>query len=95
MERAELRLETFAPHVGGGFTLPDGTTLRLAGASPAGDGAAPGGRSPFSLLFCGPADRPLAQGTHELQHATLGDLALFLVPVGRAGDELQYEAVFA
>lgn len=95
MEHAELHLDTFTPHVGGDFTLPGGTTLRLAGASPAGDGAAPGGRSPFSLLFCGPSDRPLDQGIHELTHPALGDLALFLVPVGRAGDELQFEAVFA
>jgi hypothetical protein len=48
----------------------------------------------FSLLFGGPADQPLAQGIHTLEHPTLGRLALFIVPVGRPErDRCFYETI--
>lgn len=49
---------------------------------------------PFALLFVthGPA---LGQRTYRLEHADLGVLEIFLVPVGpQAGGELGYEAIF-
>jgi hypothetical protein len=50
----------------------------------------PGGRAPFSLVFqAGPAP-PLPQRIHRVEHAALGALAIFLVPVGPG----RYEAVF-
>jgi hypothetical protein len=36
----------------------------------------------------------LQQGMYELQHAHLGTLELFLVPVGQDHTGLYYEAVF-
>ena len=48
----------------------------------------------FSVLFEGSDAVPLAQGIHSFAHATLGSLELFIVPVGRRGRRLQYEAVF-
>lgn len=48
----------------------------------------------FSLLFRGPAERPLGQGICPLEHERLGRLAIFLVPVGRDEAGLLYEAVF-
>ena len=47
----------------------------------------------FSLRFDGPARRPLGQGTYTLWHASLGAFPLFLVPMGRRGRVLAYEAV--
>ena len=50
---------------------------------------------PFALEFEGPARPALEQGIHRLEHAQLGSLDVFLVPIGV--DEysgLLYEAVF-
>ena len=48
----------------------------------------------FSLFFHGPADRFVPQGIHTLKHSHLGELELFLVPVGQNKDGFQYEAAF-
>jgi len=47
----------------------------------------------FSLRFDGQARRPLGQGTYTLWHPSLGAFPLFLVPMGRLGRVLTYEAV--
>jgi hypothetical protein len=48
----------------------------------------------FSLLFRGGRDRPLQQGIYRMQHDQLGELELFLVPVGQDQSRVYYEAVF-
>jgi hypothetical protein len=48
----------------------------------------------FSLFFHGPADRFMPQGIYKLNHPTLGELDLFLVPVGQDNQGFQYEAAF-
>ena len=50
------------------------------------------GRQGFSLVFAGEAS--LAQGMHTVGHPTLGDMELFLVPIGPCALGLQYEAIF-
>ena len=52
------------------------------------------GMERFSVYFDGPPDLRLPQGLYHLEHADMGGLDLFLVPV--AGDEkkFRYEAVF-
>ncbi len=86
MDLAELRLEHFEPHVDSDFACGEQSFhLREAKAL----GAAAMERPPFSLLFGGPEH--VAQGTYLLEHPTLGELTLFLVPV--AVD--RYEAIFA
>ncbi len=54
----------------------------------------------FTLLFRDPessVDSHLAQSTYRLDHESLGELQLFLVPVGPGSEEhgINYEAVFA
>jgi len=50
---------------------------------------------PFVLTFAGPPNRVLDQRIHRLSHPVLGDLEIFLVPIGPGGDARpQYEAVF-
>jgi hypothetical protein len=95
----DLTHETFAGRVGEKFTITasDGDTieLTLAEATLAPENyAAPGGRAPFSLIFHGPASPYAPQGTWALEHAELEGLALFLVPLGPAGDVMRYQAVF-
>jgi hypothetical protein len=48
----------------------------------------------FSLFFRGPAEPLLPQHTYRLDHETMGSLDLFLVPVGRDQDGVEYEAAF-
>jgi hypothetical protein len=95
-----LSLSDFSPVVGSSFqvrTEPDvSLQLELLEAVKLSD--IPAGFSQrsesFSLLFRGPADMMLSQQMCPLSHADLGELSVFLVPVGRDADGIQYEAVF-
>ena len=50
----------------------------------------------FSVLFHGPADRALGQGTYTFGHATLDSFAIFIVPVvGSNAERILYEACFS
>jgi hypothetical protein len=100
------------------FRGAQGTRFRLAGGPGNGAPAAvdvelvdvtehaarPAGtfRTPFSLLFHGPAEPVWPQGTYRLEHEHLDALELFVVPVepsgapgaGRARAVTCYEVVF-
>ncbi|HXI74420.1 MAG TPA: hypothetical protein VNG94_02460 [Pyrinomonadaceae bacterium] len=52
------------------------------------------GMERFSIYFDGPPDRPLPQGLYHLEHADMGGLDLFLVPVAGNEKKFCYEAVF-
>lgn len=52
---------------------------------------APPGYEQFSLLFQGPPEPTLPQGTYRFQHARMGEMPLFMVPVGRNQEGVQYE----
>jgi Domain of unknown function (DUF6916) len=101
-----LTLDTFSRCIGQDFhvTSDNGhAPLRLASAedlreNPGADGDATR-RTPFSLLFHGPANPFLPQGTYPLRHDAIGDFQLFLVPLGPVpiGPEkglMRYEAIF-
>lgn len=79
----EQTFEGLASSPEGEVTVP----LRLAEVS---------GPSPhqFALLFVGPADMRLDQGTMRLHHPEIGHADLFLVPVGAGDDGIHYESVF-
>ncbi|KAF0808863.1 hypothetical protein A167_02330 [Alcanivorax sp. S71-1-4] len=49
----------------------------------------------FALWFTGPAATSLDQATFLLTHDTLGEMPVFLVPVGQRGELIEYEAVFS
>lgn len=101
-ETAWFTYDDFADRTGDEFRvrLPDDSVLPLtlsevaAGAEDAGAGPA-GARRQFSLLFRGPAAPQLGQGTWELDHDGMGELALFLVPLAPDADGPRYEAAFA
>lgn len=48
----------------------------------------------FALLFAGPTDPPLGQGTYRFSHERLGWFDLFIVPISANRDGRQYEAIF-
>ncbi len=90
-----LTLATFEPHVGDAFTIaatPAPIELVLESATAVGEW--PGGRQPFSLAFRGPREPLLAQGIRRFDHATLGALEIFVVPLGRDSESTSYEAIF-
>ena len=103
---AELQWLThgqFADRVSETFEVRDASvsavtlTLVETSESDASGGTGPDGveRRQFSLLFRGPVDPLLPQRTYRLEHAELGDLDLFLVPIGPDAEGMRYEAVFA
>lgn len=49
----------------------------------------------FSVIFNGPATPWLQQGTYSLLHAGMGEVNLFLVPLGPRDGQMFYEAVFS
>ncbi len=98
---AWFRCDDFIDVVGQDFDVAagDGHVLRLVQATESGEVAGPGPegqvRQQFSLVFLGTSDPMLTQGTYRLSHPRLGELELFLVPLGPVPDGMQYEAAFA
>jgi len=93
-----LRLEDFEPLVGQTFIFraPAGQEIstRLDHGSPLG-GAAAAARRPFALIFTSEAPAVLEQQTVQAEHATLGSLEVFIVPVGPGAEGgMRYEAIF-
>jgi hypothetical protein len=86
-ENFEVREESVAP-----VTL----TLVETAESDAAGGTGPDGvtRQQFSLVFRGPLEPVLPQQIHRLEHADLGVLTLFLVPLGPDSTGMRYEAAF-
>ena len=51
-------------------------------------------RAPFSLIFTTQGADVLHQQMYELRHATLVPKWFFLVPIGKKGDTVSYQAIF-
>lgn len=80
--------------------MPDaGLVLALAEATESSEPGGPGPegrtRNQFALVFTGPLDQTMAQGTVRVVHPDLGEQHLFLVPLGPQGNAMRYEAAFA
>jgi hypothetical protein len=78
--------------------LANGQEYALVLVSVTETGAPPqtGARRPFSLVFNNPRkDAFLPQQTYLLSEAVLGDLEIFLVPLGADARGMRYEAVFS
>lgn len=48
----------------------------------------------FSIIFLGPANTYLGQGTRSLTHEQMGHFELFIVPIAQDQKGFYYEAVF-
>jgi hypothetical protein len=95
----------FAPYQGQTFRIyydPSGTgqeaqarDVELVAVTELGEANAAPTRRPFSLIFCDRSGAAyLPQHIHTVEHAGLGRLDLFLVPIGPGHGGMQYEAVF-
>jgi hypothetical protein len=95
-----LTHEQLAACLNQGFTIEGGDGSRIevalidvqARGAPIGQG--PAGRQPFSAVFRGPREPILPQRIYALGNATLGEIQLFLVPIGPDDEGIRYEAVF-
>lgn len=92
----KLQCQDFSSRIGDTFrlALDGGETLELELIEAAEVGGTAKDRTPFSVVFRGPAEPVLAQQICHLEHRELGSLDLFLVPLSQAEDGADYEAVF-
>ncbi len=67
--------------------------IEVRGMTPPDDD--PERRQPFSLIFLGPKETLLQQGTFEIENETLGKLGLFVVTLGPDKEGVRHEVVFA
>jgi len=92
-------LDFFTPHVNSMFTvaLDDGSAhpLTLFEVTALAVREFPGRtRDPFQLKFRGDDSILLHQLIHKLKHDVLGDLEIFLVPIGQEDGHFIYQAVY-
>lgn len=94
----QLHVADFADKVGQLFQLvhaQETVDLRLSKAEP-GQNTRPGsGRESFSLYFTTVQPVFLDQAIHLLRHPEMGEVQIFLTPIGRNEDgTFNYQAVF-
>ena len=53
-----------------------------------------GQAEPFSAVFETEVAESVEQGTYTLAHSAVGEITLFIVPIGPADSGMRYEAVF-
>src|SRR4051812_21042449 len=94
-----MTLDEFTPLLTTRFNmrLDDGTRLELTlshiEALPhAGPGGSTQQRKPFSLIFHGPVTPVCQQRIYTLDNETLGEISIFLVPIGPDQRGQRYEA---
>lgn len=54
-----------------------------------------GDREPFSIVFQSVNKEPIPQQIYRLSNEQLGDLEIFIVPIGQDEAGVRYEAVFS
>ena len=95
---ADLNLESFESQLGTSFLINQGASrvkIRLVNVTNfASQKQTAAGKEGFSLLFRGPKETTLKQGTYEIQHEQLGTFSFLIVPVGTKDTRApHYEAV--
>ena len=94
---AEVTHTTFLKHVRTKFTLrvPPASSLEAELIEVTPLVAQPGQkRAPFSLIFRVPGNIYLKQHIYKLEHTALGELDIFLVPIGPDSQGMRLEAIF-
>jgi hypothetical protein len=94
----ELTEDLFAQHLNTTFSIPfDTRNVELELVDVLGDKSTMekvAGLERFSIYFTGPGDFYLPQRMYGMKHEALGDLDLFIVPIGTEDKRYRYEAVF-
>lgn len=93
----KLKLKDFQAHLNEGVRVLAGAStldFELVEASEMPSSQVTAGRRPFSVIFRGPKEPILPQSIYRVSHDQLGELDLFLVPLGPGREGVRYEAVF-
>ena len=98
-ETLHLELAHFEGLLGTAFPVrvegaPEDLALELVEIRKLQENAGTSRKPPFALEFRGPMEPVLNQGMFPVVHPELGDLAIFMVPVGPDDQGMRYEAVF-
>jgi len=98
MQLHELTAADFRRHLGEAFRVHHGgaqpLSVRLSEVSDMPRQAAHL-RAPFTLLFHGPMEGWLQQGTYAFEHDAMGRMEIFVVPLGGDAEGMRYEVIFA
>jgi hypothetical protein len=90
-----LHLDSFSEHVNTKFRInTDTSTVIEMELIEATDEETTPKQERFSLIFRGPEQPYLPQGTYRIEHDKMETLNLFLVPIGKEDDCFHYQAVF-
>jgi Domain of unknown function (DUF6916) len=95
VDLAALRIDDFKPLLESQFDVQaagETVAMKLSRVDPAGDSGREGGA--FSLIFAAPRGPWLPQAIYPVSHPVLGEMEIFLVPVGPFGEGHGYQAVF-
>lgn len=99
MDLSDLTYETFRDRKGQSFRDTEaGIALELLEVDDLAEVARnvpADSRTPFSLIFRGPAEPVVSQGIRPLEHDELGTLEIFIVPIAQEQDGLRYQAIFS
>lgn len=90
-----LHLASFSEHVNTKFRINgnDSTFVDIELIEAADEESTPK-QERFSLIFSGPLQPFLPQGTYKIEHDRMGTLDLFLVPIAKQEDGFHYQAAF-
>ena len=99
MQLEELTEDLFGQHLNTKFYIPlEDRRVELELVRVVGDKSSlekiPGWER-FSIYFLGPGDFYLPQATYHMEHESLGEQDIFLVPIGVEDKRFRYEAVFS
>ena len=91
----QLTHDLFEPHIDSSFLARLGTVrfelvLKTVDLLNQGHDA----QQPFSLLFEGSASTRFDQQLVTLSHGELGEMTIFLIPIGEHDGKITYEAIF-
>jgi hypothetical protein len=93
MDLLALKLEHFQDLIGQNFAIKNSEVVLSLLEAKAQNTRPDAPRVAFSLLFACPVPAP--QGTYAIQHETLGQLEIFLVPIKQDDAGVQLEAIFS
>lgn len=99
----KLTSQDFLPHLRQHFRIQAGSSEPLAAElidateleSSAAEDEDTSRRLPFSIVFRCSADTVLEQRIYKLAHEAMGEMEVFLVPIGPDDVGMRYEALFA
>jgi hypothetical protein len=84
----------FAGAVGSTFVVEAGDSPLALVLDRIEDGPRAPGFEQYALYFLGPGDPLLEQRTLRLDHEVMGTMEIFVVPIGRVGERIEYQACF-